>query len=368
MTLRVLHCIHSLSGGGAERQLNIIANHASGVDLTTGIFCVNAANHELQSSRCELFVLQDPAKYPFGLIAEIKRVIEQFQPELVHCWLPVPVILPAMIAARWKGIPVVASFRNKKGFHSKYDYLEYLAVKYLATGIVSNNPPAQSARAWQRLYHQKISAYLPNAVIPRRADQNSAPPQREPGITTLLYVGRILDTQKNWRCLLNAAADLDRRAKWRLQICGQGLAAEEQQLADEIGRLDLAERVEVLGFRKDVRTVMAAADVLVLPSWFEGMPNVALEAMSEGVPCFLSAIPAHTELFGDQAGVHYFDPASPAALTELLAAAIDGRLDLNAPAKRASEFADRFRPESMLGEYRKFYDRILRSGPVEKEA
>jgi glycosyltransferase involved in cell wall biosynthesis len=361
MNIRVLHCIHSLSGGGAERQLGIIANHASSVGIVTGIFCVNAEHHEIESVDCDLFELKDSSKYPFGLISEIRGAIDDFKPDIVHCWLPVPVILPAMIISKWRRIPVVASYRVNKTFKFKYSYLEYLAVKFLASAIVSNTLPSQSDPAWEKLFYSKLNAYIPNAVVSEQPEQAFCSERTVHDKTIILFVGRISDAQKNWRCLLNAVSKLDRPDKWHLQICGKGLAAEEKALAVETERLGLADQVEILGFRKDVRNVMSRADVMVLPSWYEGMPNVVLEAMNAGLPCIVSDIPAHADLFGDEAGVKYFDPASPDQLADILSAMIDGRVDLKVMAQRGKEYAERFSPRVMMQRYRDLYHRLISS-------
>jgi glycosyltransferase involved in cell wall biosynthesis len=55
-----------------------------------------------------------------------------------------------------------------------------------------------------------------------------------------------------------------------------------------------------------------------MPSWWEGMPNSVLEAMSAGLPCILSDIPEHRNLCGPGAAAAFFDPASPAALADAI--------------------------------------------------
>jgi len=58
----------------------------------------------------------------------------------------------------------------------------------------------------------------------------------------------------------------------------------ELQLQRQVQAQGLAERVRFLGTRDDVRSLMGAADLLVVPSVFEGLPLVVLEAMAAGLP------------------------------------------------------------------------------------
>lgn len=62
------------------------------------------------------------------------------------------------------------------------------------------------------------------------------------------------------------------------------LAIEQQSQA-----YGLQDRIHFLGVRDDVPRVMAAMDVFVLPSLFEGLPVVLVEAQAVGVPCVVSA-------------------------------------------------------------------------------
>ena len=58
----------------------------------------------------------------------------------------------------------------------------------------------------------------------------------------------------------------------------------ETKLASEVGRLRIGESAALLGERKDAHEVLAAADVFVLPSLWEGLPYVLVEAASLGKP------------------------------------------------------------------------------------
>jgi len=56
------------------------------------------------------------------------------------------------------------------------------------------------------------------------------------------------------------------------------------EMEAEIERLDLGDRFHLLGWRRDVRALLGAADILVLTSLWEGLPRVALQAMAAAKP------------------------------------------------------------------------------------
>jgi glycosyltransferase involved in cell wall biosynthesis len=89
--------------------------------------------------------------------------------------------------------------------------------------------------------------------------------------------------QKRVDVLLEAFARLSERASdLRLAIAGDGPL--RGALTDQVERLGLEERVAFLGVRADVVALHRAAELLVLPSEGEGLPNVVLEALAAGTP------------------------------------------------------------------------------------
>ena len=68
------------------------------------------------------------------------------------------------------------------------------------------------------------------------------------------------------------------------------------QLEEMAHAYDLASRVRFLGHRDDVPRLMTAADIIILPSAYEGLPNVVLEAMRLRKPVIATAAPGTTEV------------------------------------------------------------------------
>ena len=88
-------------------------------------------------------------------------------------------------------------------------------------------------------------------------------------------------------------------------------------------RLRVDHKVRLLDHRADVPVLLDAADLFVLPSQFEGMPLVVLEAMAKGLPVIATAVSGTPEALGDT-GMLLPDPRKDPTLPERLAAAISG--------------------------------------------
>ncbi len=98
-----------------------------------------------------------------------------------------------------------------------------------------------------------------------------------------------LRRNKDYPNLLHAArAALDAEPRLRFAAVGQGpLAAEITALHDDLG---LGERFRMLGYRRDVHDLMAAADVFTLASAHEGLPVAVMEAFAGGLPVVATAV------------------------------------------------------------------------------
>jgi glycosyltransferase involved in cell wall biosynthesis len=107
----------------------------------------------------------------------------------------------------------------------------------------------------------------------------------------VLFVGR-LESRKRVDLLLKAWQSIPDTHDAILLVVGQGRLISE--LKTLCSHLKLDGRVMFHGYSSDINLLMQAADIFVLPSATEGMPNVLLEAMASGLPAILTEIPAYT--------------------------------------------------------------------------
>lgn len=121
-------------------------------------------------------------------------------------------------------------------------------------------------------------------------------------------------------------------------------------------------RVTFLGDRQDVDRLLAAADVLVLPSEREGMPMAVLEAMAAGVPVVASAVGGLRAL--DPGAVRLVEPGSAAALAAAIGELLD---DPGVRRRRAAAgrelVAQRYSSARMVEGYRRAYESLTEGYP-----
>ena len=114
--------------------------------------------------------------------------------------------------------------------------------------------------------------------------------RQELGLTddqvALGHVGRF-NEQKNHGKLLSIFSELrEGSSKYRLFLVGDGDLRE--QVENQVSARGLAEDVVFLGRRTDIPRLLNAMDCMLLPSLYEGFPNVVVEWQANGLPCVLS--------------------------------------------------------------------------------
>jgi teichuronic acid biosynthesis glycosyltransferase TuaC len=142
----------------------------------------------------------------------------------------------------------------------------------------------------------------------------------------VLFVGR-LDTAKGIEELLEAFASLaERRPNLRLAFVGDGPGGEH--LRSKARHLALADRIILNGpsSSQGVAAWLAAANVLALPSYNEGYPNVVIEALSCGRPVIATNVGGILELVNDESGI-LIAPRDSRALAGAIEKAMDRRWD-----------------------------------------
>jgi glycosyltransferase involved in cell wall biosynthesis len=127
-------------------------------------------------------------------------------------------------------------------------------------------------------------------------------------------IGR-LSPEKGHTYLIDAFSIVNERfPNTCLLLCGNGV--EEAKLRYQVKSLGLAESVVFAGFRSDVANVLNAADVMVLPSLSEGLPNAVLEAFASGTPVIATRVGGVPELvFHEETGL-LAEPIDAASLAE----------------------------------------------------
>ena len=180
----------------------------------------------------------------------------------------------------------------------------------------------------------------------------------------VLFAGRLAE-QKRVDDLLKAL-DLLQHVQPDLRTVIAGDGPLRDRLEETAATYHLDGRVRFLGHRDDVPQLLAAADLVVLPSSYEGLPNVVLEAMRFRKPVVATAAPGTTEVVVDgETGL-----LVPIGKPTLLARAIRDVVRDSALARRLGEAGRgrveaQFRADTMVAQFAQLYESLARSKGID---
>jgi glycosyltransferase involved in cell wall biosynthesis len=142
-----------------------------------------------------------------------------------------------------------------------------------------------------------------------------------------------------------------------------GVGAMEESLRSLAAELGIVDRVFFLGFREDVPDFLCTLDVFVLPSFYEGMSNVLIEAMACGVPIVASAIAPNRELI--ESGRHglLLDPCNVETVSEAIKKLRTERdLGIGMGAEARVRVCERYSVDNWVDAHAQLYSGIMTRG------
>ena len=125
-------------------------------------------------------------------------------------------------------------------------------------------------------------------------------------------------------------------------------------------RLNVAERVHFVGWQLDVPRLLAASDLVLLTSRWEGMPNILLEAMAAARPIVTTDVHGAWELLGSAAQLQMTPKADSKAFVDaVIRIGSDSAIAARLGAQNQKRAASVFSMNQMMAAYIKLYDSIL---------
>lgn len=235
-------------------------------------------------------------------------------------------------------------FQNKR-YGMKVDALKALRAWWTRRADIVIIPSRYLARwvaRWGVPEHRLVVIY--NALDPPNGIQPANVPLSTP--VKMVTVGRLVPWKRVDK-LLEAIARLDGAG---LVIVGDG--PERNHLNNRVKAFGIADRVYFAGQRnrRETLSLMAACDVFVLNSSYEGFPHVVLEAMAIGLPVVATAVGGTTELVEDGVNGRLIAASDEGALFQALSGLVSAASERRRLAKEARQTLERFSLRQMVQE------------------
>ena len=229
--------------------------------------------------------------------------LRQWRPAIVHSHM-VHANLLARVSRPFTSLPVLVTTGHNFDEGAAWRYWAYRLTDRFAdlTTNVSRASVAEAVRRGAVPAHRVL--YVPNGIDTSLFDRSAELgrlTRRDLGLEeafVFLAAGRLVCPAKGFDVLLRAAEDVVRvNPGVRVVIAGDGPLRAE--LESDAKRLGLSQHVRLLGARDDMPALMSAADAFVMPSRWEGLPLVLLEAAATRLPCLATDVGGNREVVAD---------------------------------------------------------------------
>lgn len=324
--MRLTHLTASTFFGGPERQMLGLARAMPAHVRTT---FASFPEH----GRCDAFLSEARAEgfsavalgedFPrvFSAVDEVTALLRAARADVLVCHGYKANIL-GRLAARRVRIPAVAVSRGWTAETRRvrlYEWLDRRHLRFMDHVVCVSDGQAEKVRNWCGVPAERVSVIRNSARLAAfdrpdptaRARLLSFFPNDTAVSHVVLAAGR-LSPEKGFGVLVEAAALCGRNPGLGFVLFGEGSLRAE--LERRVRDLNLAGRFVMPGFRTDLDSLIGAADVVVLPSFTEGLPNVVLEASAAGVPVVATGVGGTPEAVLDGETGFLVPPGDPRAI------------------------------------------------------
>lgn len=294
--IRILQCVNDMHRAGLETML---MNYYRNIDRDKIQFDFLTHRPERSDYDDEIEKLGGkiyyaPRLYPQNFPKYFKWMKQFFKdhPEykILHSHIDAMSYLP-LKAAMNANVPIRIAHSHNTSIDRDFKYLlkQYFRFKLPE---VANYYCACGKEAADFLFPGKDYTYIPNAIEIDRFlfDENIRIRKRhELGIDDEIVIGNIgrMSYQKNHKFLIDVFAEIIKKKKNSVLLL-IGVGEKLSEIEKYVKKLGLSAQVKFLGNRDDVNELYQAMDVFVMPSLFEGLPVVGVEAQFSGLTCIFS--------------------------------------------------------------------------------
>jgi glycosyltransferase involved in cell wall biosynthesis len=303
--MKAVFIIDSLRRHGAQRFLVHLLRGLVGLGYDVSVIVLNAQcaseiRLAIESLGARTVVIGKPALLlgGFGLIRLVSQ-LKKIRPDVVMTLLDFADTMgrPAARVARSGKIVTALRVRNlAKPWWRRW--VDRRTVGWADAVVLNSRHLVEYAVAQEGVRPDQITI-IANGVEDLKAQSSHmreryrARLELGPEVALVGAVGR-LEPQKNIGLLLRCCAALKSQRQWKLVIVGDG--SQRRELMRLAENLQLQQRVTWAGECDDVPGWLAAMDLFVHTSDFEGMPNAVMEAMAMGLPVVASDVDGTREL------------------------------------------------------------------------
>jgi glycosyltransferase involved in cell wall biosynthesis len=296
---------------------------------------------------------------------KVGRILEEQKIDVIHTHNTQPFV-DGTIGALMSGVRTIVHTDHARDFPDKrrYMFAEWVASHFVYKVVGVSDHTSKNLIKYEKISPKKVLT-IQNGIDGSRFDIqiDKAKKRCEIGISSsngpVIGVGVRLTEQKGITYLLRAMPDIVKQfPEVSLVIAGEGPL--EAALKQEAHNLGLDRNVLFIGTRLDVPELLKLFDLYVLPSLWEGMPLVLLEAMAAGCPIVATDVGGTSSVVRPDVNGSLVKSKDPSSLArEIIRLLSDIDLRANYALNGLATFQERFSALGMTRQYERLYLRQL---------
>lgn len=306
--MKILCLIESLGSGGAERQLSGLAVmlKKEGYDVEVGYYIKKEFYLSQLQDNDVVSCYQPHASNTMMRFFVLHKYIRSRKPDVVISYSPATSMIAGLQKKLGAKFKLIVSERNTTQLLSKREKLKFLFYQWADVIVPNSFAQGDFIKSHYPRYESKVK------VITNFVDTDFFCMEGErlfdSPVCRMACVSRLAE-QKNVLGFLDVAKRLKNE---NVPICidwyGSNNTDYGQQCKDKAQSLGLSDMICFKGETNDIRSVYLRYDVMCLPSFYEGFPNVVCEAMSCGTPIICSSVCDNGYIVTDGNNGFLFDP------------------------------------------------------------
>lgn len=349
----IIQIIPALGYGGAERLVVDLINHSDSAKYRFTVVCFfdNTPLQALIKNKAEVILVEKKSKWDFSFLNRLEKKLAELKPDIIHGHLFAGDFW-GRLAAHRLGIPFLSTEHNlnyqdgwlknfiKKTVSSEQDY-------YVACSTAVSD--------YMRVVYKIKNeiTIIHNGIDLNRFTNLSPAVWQEP--LKFLMVGRLVK-QKGQMVVLAALNHL-KNYPWQLIIVGAGV--EKKNLQKFVMKNKMLDRVTFVEPLVQVEKYFSHADVLLMPSIWEGLGVVVMEAMASGRLALVSNVGGMVEIVKNKETGYLAEPKNVLDWEKKIKIIIENKEESKRMTKNAKQYAkENFGIEKMVEKYDKIYSLI----------
>lgn len=315
--MKIALCITEMEPGGAEKAMMFLATLLDREKFDPILYVLRSENdHSPQSWLSRIREHEIPIVFLdiSGLgslihgIFRLKKHLKRQKPDLLQSFLFHANIV-GRIAGHLAGVPMICSGIRVSERSARWQlFMDRKTADWVDSYVAVSRSCAEFTIQKGKIAPEKIKVITNGIDLEEKKIKEKTDPSDHlifpADSLNILFVGRFTE-QKGLDWLFDTLPLwFEKEGHLHLWMVGDG--PDRKKLSDRASRMSCSDRIHFCGWQPDIADLMDRSDLLILPSRWEGMPNVVLEAMKANLPVFASDVEGVSELLGPNVSLQSF--------------------------------------------------------------